>query len=252
VTAVHELPGVGKHLEDHLCMPVVFRATAKAVRALSRAGLVMWLAQHLAAKKGPLATSPVEAGAFVRSHGAARPDHQFHFIPAGLNGRNTDEPLGLPFGRFATILPGLIYPRSRGELRLASQDPEAAPLIDPKYFSDPADLDHLVEGVRMTREIAATEPLASLLGEETLPGPQAASEEQVRDAIRLTVNTIFHPVGTCRMGPDGVVDHELRVRGIAGLRVADASIMPSIVGGNTNAPVIMIAEKAADMLLAAR
>lgn len=144
----------------------------------------------------------------------------------------------------------MIYPRSVGEIRLRSADPSAAPIVDPRYFSDPADLDHLVRGMRLTRDIARAEPLAAMLGAELRPGPDVTSDAALAAFVRQTVNTIFHPVGTCKMGTDAaaVVDPALRVRGIDGLRVADASIMPAIIGGNTNAPVIMIAEKAADLI----
>ncbi|HEU0034112.1 MAG TPA: GMC family oxidoreductase N-terminal domain-containing protein [Kofleriaceae bacterium] len=253
IAPIHELAGVGKHLQDHLLVPVMYET--RGGPALSRLGLVSSIARHLARKVGPLATSPVEAGAFVRSRpDQPRPDIQFHFTPYGLTPPNTDVKRALPWGRLAMLLPGLIYPKSHGEIRLASSDPAAPPAIDPKYLSDPADLEHLVDGVLLAREVANTAPLAELLGPERLPGPDVTTRDGVRAAVRRSVNTIFHPVGTCKMGSDAmaVVDAELRVRGLAGLRIADASIMPDIIGGNTNAPVIMIAEKAADLMLARR
>ena len=144
----------------------------------------------------------------------------------------------------------MTYPKSHGSITLQSADPFAAPRIDPAYFSDPADLDHLVTGVELAREIAATSPLRELIGREVYPGPTATTKEQIAEAVRLSCNTIFHPTGTCKMGTDAaaVVDPTLRVRGIRNLRVADASVMPRIIGGNTNAPVIMIAEKCADLV----
>ncbi len=243
----HELPGVGKHLQDHLL--AVVRHESEGVKKLSRLNLVGWIAQHLTGKRGPLGGGPVDAGAFVRSRpDAPLPDIQFHFTPWGVIAPTDDEVVP-GFGRFATILPGLIYPRSHGEVRLRSADPAAPPVIDPRYFSDPADLDHLVAGVKLSREIAATAPLSSVLGREVYPGPEVRDDEAIRASVRATCNTIFHPTGTCRMGTDdaSVVDPALRVRGLRGLRVADASILPRIVGGNTNAPVIMIAEKAAEL-----
>jgi choline dehydrogenase-like flavoprotein len=154
-------------------------------------------------------------------------------------------------GRQLGIAPGLIYPRSVGEIRLASADPSAAPLIDPRYFSDPADLEHLVTGVKLTREFVAAAPVKELMGAETFPGPSVRTDDEIRAWVRASANTIFHPVGTCKMGTDAlaVVDPELRVHGLRGLRVADASVMPRIIGGNTNAPTIMIAEKCADLCL---
>jgi len=249
----HELPGVGKNLEDHLCMPVQYKATG--VNALSRLRMLMWPLRYLAAGTGPLAQSPPQAGGFTKTRAdAVLPDNQWHVIPFGFAPPNTDEARKPPFGGFLTILPGLIYPKSHGEIRLAGKDPAAAPAIDPQYFSDPADLEHLVDGVLQAREIAGTAPLAQYLGDEVWPGKHVTSRDDVRAAVRTAVNTIFHPTGTCKMGKDpaAVVDAELRVRGLTGLRVADASIMPRIVGGNTNAPTIMIAEKASELLLQAR
>lgn len=249
VAPVHELPGVGKHLEDHLLYPVTFETVA-GEPALSRLGLVGWALRHLTRKGGQLAASPLEAGAFVRSTpDQPRPDNQIHFTPFGLTPPNTDVVRALPFGRMAMVLPGLIYPKSHGEIRLRSADPTAPPVIDPRYFSDPADLEHLVDGILLVREIAATAPMTEVLGKELLPGPATTTREQLRAAVRSSVNTIFHPTGTCKMGtdPQAVVDPELRVHGLRGLRIADASIMPRIIGGNTNAPVVMIAEKCADL-----
>jgi choline dehydrogenase-like flavoprotein len=175
---------------------------------------------------------------------------QYHFVPFGPALPNSDEKRGPPKGRQFSIFPGLIYPRSRGTIRLKSADPREAPAIDPNYFDDPTDLEHLVRGVRQGREIGATEPLAAFVTREVHPGPSCTSDDAIRAKIRTDVNTIFHPVGTCKMGSDpmAVVDSQLRVRGIERLRVADASIMPQIIGGNTNAPTIMIAEKAADLI----
>jgi choline dehydrogenase len=209
------------------------------------------MAQHKAARRGPLGSGPVEAGAFVRSRSdAPLPDVQFHFVPYPAK-LPTDEPFKPALGRAVSLLPGLIYPRSHGEIRLRSADPAEAPAIDPRYFSDPADLDHLVAGVKLAREIAATAPLAGLLGAETFPGPSVAGDDAIRASVRAACNTIFHPTGTCKMGTDplAVVDADLRVHGLRGLRVADASIIPRIIGGNTNAPTIMIAEKAAELAL---
>ena len=252
VESRHELPGVGKHLQDHLLATVMYEASPQAGRALTKGRMLWWMGQHLAGGGGPAATPAVDAGAFVRSSPAAKlPDVQFHFTPWGVT-VPTDAPFDPAFGRLVTLCPGLIYPRSHGEVRLRSADPAEAPAIDPRYFSAPEDLEHLVSGVELAREIAATDPLAKLLGPEKFPGPSVTSRDAIRAAVRASCNTIFHPVGTCRMGTDerAVVDPELRVRGLRGLRVADASVMPEIIGGNTNAPTIMIAEKCADLALA--
>jgi choline dehydrogenase-like flavoprotein len=217
--------------------------------------MVAWALNYLLRKRGPLAQTPPAVGGFVKNHAAAAlPDNQFHVLPFGVEPPNTDEHHDPPLGGAMCILPGLIYPKSHGSVWLRSGDPTAPPAIDPNYFSDPADLEHLVDGLILAREIAATAPLAQYIGEELWPGPKVTTRDEIRASIRGSVNTIFHPTGTCKMGTDpaAVVDPELRVHGLVGLRIADASIMPRIIGGNTNAPTIMIAEKAADLLLQAR
>ncbi|HEY8086183.1 MAG TPA: GMC family oxidoreductase N-terminal domain-containing protein [Polyangiaceae bacterium] len=254
VPFVHELRGVGRHLEDHLLVSVVFESASSTVKPLSMARLLAWLAQYALTGGGQFSGAPVEAGAFVRSAaGVPRPDVQYHFVPWGVPEPNTDEERDLPSGRRFSVIPGLIYPRSSGTVSLAKADPLAPPVVDPQYCAVPADLDHLVFGVRQAREIAASEPLARYVKREIFPGAGCKSDEQIRAAVRTATNTIFHPTGTCRMGTgdDAVVDPELRVRGIEGLRVVDASVMPRIVGGNTNAPTLMIAEKAAAMIRSA-
>jgi choline dehydrogenase len=251
VASVHDLPGVGKNLQDHLLFPVVFAAASPTVRPVSIPRMAAWALQYAATGGGPLGNGPVEAGAFSRSNpNAPRPDVQYLFVPYGVGLPNSDEKRPPPVGRQVSVVPCLIYPRSRGEIRLQGNDPTRPPAIDPKYFAEPADLDHLVHGVRQSRAIAATEPLARFGLREKYPGPECTSDEVIAAKVRTTVNTIFHPVGTCKMGNDpmSVVDPQLRVHGIEGLRVVDASIMPDIIGGNTNAPTIMIAEKAADLI----
>ena len=249
----HELAGVGKHLQDHLLAGLVFESTGTPRFSVPR--LLAGMVRHaFGGGAGQLGNAPIDAGAFVRSHpGKALPDIQFHVTPYGAF-LPTDDEIKLPWGRYGSILPGLIYPRSHGEIRLRSADPTVGPEIDPRYFSDPADLEHLVAGMKLSREIAATGTLAGLVGREIQPGPAVATDDDMRAHVRATANTIFHPTGTCKMGTDplAVVDPQLRVHGLQGLRVVDASILPEIIGGNTNAPVIMIAEKASELLLADR
>lgn len=255
VPVQHDLPGVGENLQDHLLAVVAWETLAGGSRRLGLGPLLAWVLRYAATGRGVLAKSPVEAGGFVRTHPSSpRPDLQFHFCPFGSDRPNTDEKRDLVPGREFMILPSLIYPRSRGTIRLRSRDPASAPAIEPRYLSDEADLDLLLTGTRLAREIAHTGPLARYRGEPRVEAASAASDEEIREDIRHRMNTIFHPVGTCRMGHDplAVVDAELRVRGIDGLRVVDGSVMPTIVGGNTNAPIIMIAEKAADLVLDAR
>jgi choline dehydrogenase len=252
VDPTHDLPGVGKHLEDHLLVFVLHEANPAAALAVSGAKMAWWAMRYSLGAGGPLAAAPTESGGFVKTRPELpRPDLQFHAAPWGFFTPNTDEHRAPAMGRAVGIAPGLIYPKSVGEIRLRSADPTAAPAIDPRYFSDSADLEHLVTGFKLSREIMASAPVAGLLGAETFPGPGVKTDDDIRAFVRASANTIFHPTGTCKMGTDplAVVDPELRVHGLQGLRVADASIMPRIIGGNTNAPTIMIAEKCADLCL---
>jgi choline dehydrogenase-like flavoprotein len=195
----------------------------------------------------------LEGGGFVKSEPSkALPDIQMLSIPWAYPEPNDDGPEDPVISKehSFTILPGLIYPKSRGTVRLRTTDPFDSPDIDPQYCADDDDMKTLVRAFQMARDIAASKALAPYLRGEATPGPAVKTDAEIRAAIRLYAKTIYHPVGTCRMGVGGtsVVDPELRVRGIEGLRVADASIMPDIVGGNTNAPSIMIGEKASDLI----
>ena len=198
-------------------------------------------------RSGLLTTNFAEAGAFLRSGpGQATPDLQLHFVIGKLvdHGRKT------VFGHGYSCHVCLLQPRSRGSVTLAGPDANAAPLIDPAFLSEREDLERLVRGFRLMRGILQQPALARLGGRELQASAQAQTDAQIEQFIRSHADTIYHPVGSCRMGPgpDDVVDARLRVKGVPGLRVVDASIMPRIVSGNTNAPVIMIAEKAADMI----
>jgi choline dehydrogenase-like flavoprotein len=251
VPVVHDLPGVGANLQDHLFTVVQIRALADGARPYSVLRSLGWLARYAVAGTGPITHPPVHTGAFVRTRpGLARPDLQFHILPWGGFTPNFDDKRDPDAGAWLTLLPTLIHPESRGTIRLRSADPHTPPAIDPRYFSAKADLDLLVAGVKLAREIAAAEPLRRFRGDEIAPGPGVKTDADIEADIRLRCNTIFHPTGTCKMGvdADAVVDPELRVRGLAGVRVADASIMPDVIGGNTHAPSVMIAEKAADLI----
>ncbi|MBV9695732.1 MAG: choline dehydrogenase [Gammaproteobacteria bacterium] len=243
-----DLPQVGANLQDHLDFCTLNKCTRPVSYDFSRAQEIAVLLRYLMTRSGPGVSNIAEAGAFVRSALApdARPDLQLHFVPAQLDdhGRNR-----LP-GHGFTVHACVLRPRSRGRLRLRSARLEDAPRIDPNYLSEPADLRVLLEGVRLAREIVAAAPFDPYRGAEVYPGAPAVSEEELVRVIRRKAETLYHPVGTCRMGsdPGSVVDEYLRVRGVQGLRVADASVMPRLIGGNTNAPTLMIAEKAADML----
>jgi choline dehydrogenase-like flavoprotein len=251
IAVVHDLPGVGQHLHDHLdVVQVVEAPQAKDLFGISLVGLLHGLQgawewhRH---RRGMLATNIAEAGGFVRSAAAeALPDLQFHFVIAKLvnHGR---KPV---FGHGYSCHVCLLRPKSRGSLALASADPLAAPLIDPNFLGERDDADRLVRGFKLMRRVLQQPALAARGGREHPASAAAQTDAQIEQFIRDKADTIYHPVGTCRMGagPMDVVDAQLRVHGLQGLRVVDASIMPSIVAGNTNAPTIMIAEKAVDMI----
>ena len=209
----------------------------------------MWnVLQYAVARTGPFASNVYEAHGLVKSDpNQERPDLQIVFIPAHRNVSKFPLPLGHGYGMNIVAL----APESRGQVSLASADPRAAPVIDPNFLGVPEDIVPLVKGFKMSRRILAAPTFESLHGTEIAPGPEVQKDEDIQAYIRDTAVTVFHPVGSCRMGPgeNDVVDHELKVHGIAGLRVADASIFPRITRGNTNAPAIMVGEKAADLVL---
>jgi choline dehydrogenase len=252
VSVVHDLPGVGKNLQDHLNVNIVQRAKRGSAldgknRGLAPIGVAL---EYLFYGTGPGTSNVAEAGAFAISElGAANPDVQYHFIPAQVV-NHARTPMD---GDGVTVHACCLRPQSRGEIRLASTDPLQPPVMDPNYLAADYDLKVLIAGLRQGRDILAAQAFKPWLGEERLPGPAVQSNAELEDFIRATAETEYHPVGTCKMGSDpmAVVDEKLRVRGIERLRVIDASIMPAIVSGNTNAPVIMIAEKGAEMMLAA-
>jgi choline dehydrogenase-like flavoprotein len=198
-------------------------------------------------RSGPLTSTVAEAFAFVRSRpGLPAPDLQFHFAPAYFNDNGFDEFDGHAF----TLGPVLVTPKSRGNLRLRSADAGDKPRILTNTLSAPEDVQALVAGVRIAREIAAAGPLAEATAREIFPGPGVDSDDDLAADLRRRVELLYHPVGTCKMGSgeEAVVDAQLRVRGIEGLRVVDASVMPVIPGGNTNAASIMVGERGADLI----
>ncbi len=242
----HDLPGVGENLQDHLMVPVAYHCTQEC----SLAGATDPAeAEKLAEGKGLLTSNIGEAGGFLTiMEDAEAPDLQFHFAPGFfiLDGA------GNPEGHGLTAAPGIVGTRSRGRVTLASADTADNVHVDPAAFSDERDLQVCVEGVKIARKILNSNAFDEFRGEEYLPGDAVQSDEDLADFVRNYAQTIYHPVGTCKMGSDemSVVDAALRVHGISGLRVADASIMPNIVNANTNAPSIMIGEKCAAMIRA--
>ncbi|MCW2494956.1 FAD-dependent oxidoreductase [Jatrophihabitans sp.] len=249
-----DLP-VGDNLHDHLFVPLTF-AMPTAIRKASPAYFARaFVKENLKKDSTWLARSVFEVVAFVRTpHATEIPDLQLHVLPWSYPGPNQDAPIRhRPDPRQAlTIMSTLIFPKSRGTVRLTSADPLAAPAIDPNYLDEQADIDVLVAGMETIRETMAARGISSGVHGEIEPGPKYATRADLANEVLNRATTVYHPVGTCRMGVDerAVVDPQLRVRGIEGLRVADASIMPSIVGGNTNAASMMIGEHAAALILA--
>jgi choline dehydrogenase len=241
------LPGVGANLQDH---PIAGIAEhCRQAISLLNAETLSALLEYLFSRSGPLSSNVAEAGAFVRSPGAAAaPDIQFHFAPTFF----LDDGFRAPPGHGFSIGPTLVAPRSRGRLALACKDPHAPPLIFGNHLSEPADLAALRWGLELAREIAAAPAFRAYRAGEFLPGPHARGPAALERHIRDTATLLYHPCGTCRMGRDelSVVDPQLRVHGLRGLRVADASVMPTIPRGNTQAPTVMIAERLAAWLRA--
>ncbi len=244
-----DLPGVGKNLQDHLQARLVYKCNEPTlndeVRSLFNQARIAL--KYLAFRAGPMTMAASLATAFLKTRPeVATPDIQFHIQPwsADSPGEGVH-----PFSAFTASVCQL-RPESRGEIRLKSAKATDHPAIHPNYLSTQLDCDTIVKGVRIAREIAGCAPLTSKISEEFRPGAGAVSDDELLDWVRGTATTIYHPTGTCKMGSDAsaVVDARLRVRGIEGLRVADCSIMPEIVSGNTNAPAIMIGEKASAMM----
>ncbi|WP_460835034.1 GMC family oxidoreductase [Nocardioides hungaricus] len=252
IDVLADLP-VGDNLHDHLFHALTFHVTSTRMRGTPAYFAKGVLMETLRPGRTFLANSVFESVAFVRTSQATDvPDLQLHLLPWAYVSPNQDAPIRHDVDKRTalTVLATLIYPRSRGTVRLASADPTASPLIDFSYLADPADLDVLAEGSEMTREIFASPAFRGAVKEEIHPGAALRGQE-LRDQILNRATSVYHGVGTCRMGVDelAVVAPDLKVRGVEGLRVCDASIMPSITGGNTNAPAIMIGERGADLVL---
>ena len=258
IEVVHDLPGVGRNLQDHVDCVLSWECSKPVTlyRDLRADRLALSVARGLLFGEGVATTFPYEAGAFLKTRPELiAPDIQLHFMPALEKTANLHFPN--PFSRTPaeanhglTVRVGPLVPESRGTITLRSADPAAPPRIQPNYLESSADRETMVAGVRIVRDVIGQPALAPYRGRELAPGEEIRSDEDIVDWLRSSAMTTFHPVGTCKMGidPMAVVDARLRVHGIEGLRVADASVMPVITSGNTNAPAIMIGEKAAEFL----
>ena len=252
------LPGVGRNLQDHLDVLVVHRCRRPVSLGLSVRTLPAQfkrLYDYLAHRSGALTSNSAEAGGFVRSTPQQPlPDLQFHFTPARLDGhaRTLRSAAFTLWGHGYALHACPLRPASRGHITLRSADAGAAPLIDPNYLAERVDLQAMLDCVRAARRVLAAAPFDAYRGAEIFPGAAIQTDADIEAFVRRKAETIYHPVGTCKMGADpmAVVDHRLHVHGVEGLRVIDASIMPTLIAGNTNAPTMMIAEKGADMILA--
>jgi choline dehydrogenase-like flavoprotein len=255
IATLHDLPGVGQNLHDHPDVVLVVDAPqARDLLGLSLTGMarvIRGIFEWRNHRSGLLTTNFAEAGGFIKSQASEpMPDLQLHFVIGKLvnHGRTTT------WGHGYSCHVCLLRPRSRGSVTLDSKDPLAPPLIDPNFLGERDDMERLLRGFKLMRQIVSQPALAAIGGRELATSARAQTDAQIEHFIRDHADSIYHPAGTCRMGPGSmdVVDARLRVRGLEGLRVVDASIMPRLVSGNTNAPVIMIAEKAADLIKAAQ
>jgi choline dehydrogenase len=252
IAVAHELPGVGSNLQDHLQIRTIFKISGAITlnqMAGSLFGKAKIAADYLLWRRGPMTMAPSQLGIFAKSDPSlATANLEYHVQPLSLDA------FGQPLHRFPAITMSVcnLRPESRGQVRVTSADPSAMPAIDPNYLS--ADADRLVaaESIRHARRLMATRAMAPFAPSEFKPGAEHVDDAALARLAGDIGTTIFHPVGTARMGSDpmAVVDARLRVHGLGGLRVVDASIMPTITSGNTNSPVIMIAEKASQMILA--
>jgi choline dehydrogenase len=243
----HELAGVGKNLQDHLDVCLLQKCTQKIT--YDTVSEVASGLKYFLFKEGPGTSNVAEAGGFWQSPSAGddRPDLQFHFVPAMLDDHGRNRLKGSGY----TLHMCVLRPQSRGEITLNSADPAEQPHIKANYLDHPNDLKLMIEGFKIQRKIFASPAFDPFRGDEIFPGSDAQSDEDIAEFIRNKSESIYHPIGTCKMGNDemAVVDHNLQVHGLEGLRVVDASVMPTLVSGNTNAPTIMMAEKISDVIL---
>ncbi|MDP1533044.1 MAG: GMC oxidoreductase, partial [Rubrivivax sp.] len=256
IAVQHDMAGVGENLQDHLQIRAVFEVegvktlNTQANSLLGKAGIAL---EYLLRRSGPMSMAPSQLGAFTRSSpDQPWPDLEYHVQPLSLDA------FGQPLHRFNAFTASVcnLNPTARGHVRIRSPRAQDAPAIQPNYLSTPQDRRVAAESLRLTRRIAAQPALARYRPREVKPGVQFQSDDELARLAGDIGTTIFHPVGTCRMGrdddPAAVVDSRLRVRGVAGLRIVDASVMPTITSGNTNSPTLMMAERAAEWMMAGK
>lgn len=256
ITVSADLPQVGQNLRDHLYCPYVFQVRPKTMNDsltslpwLMRAGL-----RYAMLRRGAMATSVNHAGAFLKTRpGVERPNMQFYFMPMSLEPKKGGATVGFHDFSGITISASPCRPTSTGHLALRNRDPDAAPVITPNYLATDEDVEDMLSGVRFIRELASSDALSTIIEREVEPGMSVREEADLIADFRTRSDTTYHPLGTCRMGltrEDSVVDHKLKVHGVEGLRIADASVFPDMISGNINATCIMIGEKAATEILA--
>lgn len=254
IEQVHELPGVGQNLQDHPDSLIVTRSKRHDTLSLGPDYMatkgIKALYQYFSKRQGPATSNVAESGGFIKSRPEEPiPDLQLHLSACRLDNHGLNLPFAMGYGYSCHVC--ILRPKSRGSLTLKDTNPETPPVIDPNMMADPDDRERLLRGIKVARDALQQPALESWRGDEIFPGKEVQSDAELLEFMRNKVETIYHPVGTCKMGNDdmAVVDHNLKVHGLEGLYVVDASIMPTLIGGNTNAPTVMIAEKAADAML---
>ena len=257
VELIHDSPAVGQNLQDHLSVTYFYKSKVPTLNDQLRPllGKVYQGLKYILTRNGPLSLSVNQSGGFIRTRdGLSKPNIQLYFSPVSYTLESRDKRAMMSPDPFSAMLLGVsnCNTNSRGQLRIKNSDPTSHPIIEPNYLSHEEDVKDLLEGVKVLRKLAKTDSFKPVIGEEFRPGPECQTDEQLIQHIKDTVWTVFHPSSTCRMGPDpksNVVDSKLRVHGIDGLRVADASIFPQLICGNINAATIMVGEKASDLIL---
>lgn len=254
IEQIHELPGVGQNLQDHPDVLLVQKSKRHDTLSLGPGYLfkaIKGIKEYFGKRQGPMTSNVAEAGGFVKSHpDEPIPDLQLHLSACLLDQHGLNLPFTFGWGYSAHVC--ILRPKSRGSVTLKDANPRSPALIDPNLLDDPDDMERLLRGVKLIRGVLQNNALTPWRDEEIFPGSAVQDDAALRNFIRNKAETIYHPVGTCKMGNDAmaVVDDQLKVHGIEGLYVVDASILPTLIGGNTNAPTVMIAEKAADGILA--